>query len=65
VVGDAGVVVSERSGEAWAAGVRAAIASAGTLVAAGHVRAAAFTLERSGATLASAYRRVASIGEAG
>lgn len=65
VVGDAGVVVSERSGEAWAAGVRAAIASAGTLVAAGHVRAAAFTLERSGATLASAYRRVASIGAAG
>jgi glycosyltransferase involved in cell wall biosynthesis len=65
VVGDAGVIVSERSGEAWAAGLRAAIAAADALTAAGHERAAAFTLERSGEALAAAYRTVASIGEAG
>ena len=65
VVGDAGVIVSERSGEAWAAGLSAAIAAADSLAAAGHERAAAFSLERSGEALAAAYRTVASIGAAG
>jgi glycosyltransferase involved in cell wall biosynthesis len=65
VVGAAGVVVTDRSGEAWAAGVRAAVAAADELTVAGHARAAAYTLERSGEALAAAYQTVASIGPAG
>jgi alpha-1,3-rhamnosyl/mannosyltransferase len=65
VVGDAGVIVTERSGEAWASAVQAAVAAADALSVAGRNRAAAFTLERSGEALAAAYRTVASIGAAG
>ncbi len=65
VVGDAGIVVTERSGEAWATAVGAAVGSADALAAAGRERALAFTLERSGEALAAAYRTVASIGAPG
>ncbi len=41
-----------------------AFAQADELIAAGHARREAFTLERSGAALAAAYRRVAAGGPA-
>lgn len=65
VVGDAGIVITERTGEAWAAGVLAALARRDELLRAGVERAAAFTVERSGDALAVAYRAVAELGRAG
>jgi glycosyltransferase involved in cell wall biosynthesis len=65
VVGGAGLVVGERTGEAWAAAVQEAFDRPGALVEAGSARAAAFTLERSGAALADTYRRVAAAGTTG
>jgi glycosyltransferase involved in cell wall biosynthesis len=59
VVGKAGVVVPDASGEAWLAGVIEALARRDTLVAAGSERVGDFTLERSGAALAEAYHRAA------
>lgn len=59
VVGDGGVIVEERSGSAWAAAVGGALARREELIAAGHRRAPAFSLDRSGTALADAYRRVA------
>jgi glycosyltransferase involved in cell wall biosynthesis len=63
VVGEAAVIVDEPSvsarGEAFAAGVRGAIARRDELVAAGRVRRGAFTLEVSGAALQRAYRQAA------
>lgn len=60
VVGDAGVVVAERSGSAWAAAVDEARRSADELVAAGRRRRRWFTIEASGAAISSAYRMAAS-----
>jgi glycosyltransferase involved in cell wall biosynthesis len=65
VVADAGVVVTERSGAAWAAAVRAAERDRDRLIGAGVARADAFTVGRSGEALAAAYRRVAAIAGAG
>ena len=66
VCGDAAVIVTTRSGEragdAWADAVGTALTRADELIAAGHARREAFTLERSGAALAAAYRCVASGG---
>lgn len=59
VVDGAAIVVSDASGEAWAAGVRCAIAARADLVAAGARRRQVFTLEASGRALEAAYRRAA------
>ncbi|HUF99948.1 MAG TPA: glycosyltransferase family 1 protein [Ilumatobacter sp.] len=59
VCGDAAVIVAERTGEAWARAIDEAVARSAELVAAGHLRRAAFTLARSGTALAAAYRSVA------
>jgi glycosyltransferase involved in cell wall biosynthesis len=62
VVGDAGVVVSERgadAGAAWAAAVRTAIEQHDELVAAGRARRRRFTIDASGTALAAAYRQAA------
>lgn len=56
VAGDAGVVVAERSGAAWADGVVRARRDRQQLVERGHARRADFTLAASGAALADAYR---------
>lgn len=57
VVGDAAVVVDEADGSAWAAGVTAARRRTAELVAAGHRRRVAFTIDRSGAAITAAYRQ--------
>lgn len=62
VCGDAAAIVTTRSGDAWADAVVTALTRADELIAAGHARREAFTLERSGAALAAAYRCVASGG---
>ncbi len=62
VCGDAAVIVTTRSGGAWADAVVTALNRADELIAAGHARREAFTVERSGAALAAAYRCVASGG---
>jgi glycosyltransferase involved in cell wall biosynthesis len=62
VCGDAAVLVTTRSGGAWADAVATALERADELTAAGHVRREAFTLEGSGAALADAYRCVAAGG---
>lgn len=56
VVADAAVVVGERTGAAWAAGVADARRRRDELAAAGRLRRAAFTLEVSGRALAGSYR---------
>lgn len=56
VVAGAGVVVPERTGAAWAAGVAEARARRRELADLGHTRRADFTLATSGAALAGAYR---------
>jgi glycosyltransferase involved in cell wall biosynthesis len=62
VCGGAAVVVTTRSGDAWADAVVTALQRAEELVAAGHARRDAFTIERSGVALAAAYRSVATGG---
>jgi glycosyltransferase involved in cell wall biosynthesis len=62
VCGGAAVVVATRSGDAWAEAVVTALQRADELVAAGHARREAFTLERSGVALVAAYRSVATGG---
>jgi len=67
VVGDAAIVVAQRSddhgvGEAWAAAVDEARRRRDELVALGHRRRDAFTLETSGRALADAYRLAFAIG---
>lgn len=57
VVGDAAVVVSEASPEAWAAGVAEAIERRTDLVAAGRRQRDRFTLDVSGQALLAAYRQ--------
>lgn len=57
VVGEAGIVVAEPSGEAWSDAVRAAIGDADRLVAAGAVRRRDFTPDIAGRALAAAYRQ--------
>lgn len=59
VAGDAAVVVAERSGAAWAAGVLSAVGRRRELVERGHVRRSDFTLATAGAALATAYRLAA------
>ena len=59
VVGDAGQVVAEASGAAWAAGLAELERRRGDLVAAGRRRRGAFTIERSGRAIAAAYRQAA------
>lgn len=56
VAGEAAVVVDQRSGEAWAAGVERAIAERDELTERGHRRRAAYTLAVAGEALAGAYR---------
>lgn len=56
VAGDAGVVVPERTGAAWAEGVVQARRHRGELVERGRARRSEFTLATSGAALARAYR---------
>jgi glycosyltransferase involved in cell wall biosynthesis len=58
VVGDAAVIVATNDGGAWADGVIAARAQRDDLVARGHRRREAFTIEASGRALAAAYHRV-------
>jgi len=65
VVADAGIVVTERSGAAWADAVEQAERRRTDLVAAGTARADAFTIGHAGEALATAYRRVAAIATAG
>lgn len=60
VVGDAGVVVEERTGAAWAAGVAMAQRERAQLVDRGHQRRAQFTVSESGRALEDAYRMAAS-----
>ena len=60
VVGDAGVVVVERTGAAWAAAVDDARRNRSELTARGRRRRECFTIETSGAALADAYRMAAS-----
>lgn len=60
VVGPAGVVVREATGEAWANGVVDALGRRSELIELGGLRRQAFTLERSGTALADAYRRALS-----
>lgn len=62
VLDGAGIIVDAREGDAWAAAIITARACRDELVAAGTERRAAFTLERSGAALADAYRRAAGAG---
>lgn len=62
VVGDAGVVVTERSGAAWAEGVVTAIGRRDELVGLGRVRRERFTGATSGAALAACYRLAAEVG---
>jgi glycosyltransferase involved in cell wall biosynthesis len=57
VVGDAAVIVATAEGAAWADGVIAARALHDELVARGHRRRDAFTIEASGRALAAAYRQ--------
>lgn len=59
VAGDAAVVVAEPTPEAWADGVRQALAQRQRLVELGRRRRQDFTLEISGMALADAYRRAA------
>ena len=56
VAGDAAVVVVDRTPDAWAEGVTAAIRDRDVLVALGRRRRADFTIGASGRALASAYR---------
>jgi glycosyltransferase involved in cell wall biosynthesis len=65
VVAGAGIVVTERSGVAWAEAVRAVEHDRERLIGAGVARADAFTVRHSGEALAAAYRRVATIAAAG
>lgn len=60
VVGDAGVVVAEPSGAAWADAVDTARRSRDTLVARGRRRREHFTIDASGAAISEAYRKAAS-----
>ena len=57
VVGDAAVVVTERTGSAWAEAVADARTRRTELADRGHARRTAFTLRSSGAAIAAAYRR--------
>ncbi len=59
VVGDAGVIVDDSSGPAWADAVVRAIGRRDDLIARGHRRREQFTLAESGRALASAYRLAA------
>lgn len=63
VVDGAAIVVSHASGEAWADGVRSAIAGRADLVAAGARRRQAFTVQASGSALEVAYHRAAAGGD--
>lgn len=65
VVADAGIVVTERTGDAWADAVQQVERRRDELVVAGTARADAFTIGHSGEALAAAYRRVAGIATAG
>jgi glycosyltransferase involved in cell wall biosynthesis len=56
VVGDAGVVVAEQTGAAWASGVSAARRAHDELIERGRRRREQFTIESSGAALMGAYR---------
>lgn len=56
VVGEAAVIVTERSGAAWADAVSVARDRRAELAVLGHIRRADFTLATSGAALATAYR---------
>ncbi len=60
VVGDAGVVVDEPTGAAWAAAVGEARRTGAELVARGRRRREHFTIEASGAAVSEAYRMAAS-----
>jgi len=60
VAGDAAVIVDSQSPDAWAAGVHSALADPQPLVERGRVRRLAYTLERSGESLVTAYRRACS-----
>lgn len=60
VVGEAGIVVSERSGSEWAAAVERARSDRDELVAAGRRRRTDFELAVSGAAVVGAYRLAAS-----
>lgn len=57
VVADAAVIVEEPTGEAWAKGVDSARSRRTELVERGGVRREQFTISRSGAALATAYRQ--------
>lgn len=60
VVGDAGVIVDEPTGAAWAAAVGEARRTSGELIALGRRRRECFTVEASGAAVSAAYRMAAS-----
>ena len=60
VVGDAGVVVAERSAAAWADGITEARSRAAELVERGHRRRGVFTVEASGRAIEAAYHLAAS-----
>lgn len=60
VVGDAGVIVDDPTGVAWAAAVGEARRAHDELVALGRGRRQHFTIEASGAAVSAAYRMVAS-----
>ena len=60
VVGDAGVIVDEPTGAAWAAAVREARRNRDELVARGRRRRECYTIEASGAAISEAYRMAAS-----
>jgi alpha-1,3-rhamnosyl/mannosyltransferase len=60
VVGDAGVVVDEPTGAAWAAAVGEARRNRSELVVRGRRRRELFTIEASGAAVSAAYRMAAS-----
>jgi alpha-1,3-rhamnosyl/mannosyltransferase len=57
VAGEAAVIVTEPTPEAWADGVRQALAQPQRLVELGRLRRQSFTLDISGRALAAAYRR--------
>jgi alpha-1,3-rhamnosyl/mannosyltransferase len=63
VVADAGVIVTERRGAAWAEAVEVARRDRDALVARGFQRREAFTLATSGRALAAAYRLAAAVEE--
>ena len=59
VAGEAAVIVTEPTAEAWADAVQQALAQPQRLVELGRLRRQSFTLDISGRALAAAYRRAA------